>query len=215
MVESNVRYPRENVEYETEVRPSPDQMMGCHGNDVCRVYESSHDSVPTLQSGQTLDLKLTEVVSRESTVVVSPRFSPGRSLGRVGDGDNVMSSDGSSLSRHPEVIANDSAVRMEPCVLASSGGTRDESISVVTSAARHEHDTDTSDSKGVIGIPEEGDAPANESVTGREGVHFKANGEIELEAKALGRSCFKVGDEGQILKVKVADQLIRVVRYRF
>ena len=133
--------------------------------------EYSHDSVPTLQSGQTLDLKLTEVVSKESTVVVSPRFSPGRSLGRVGDGDNVMSSDGSSLSRHPEVIANDSAVLMEPCVLASSGGTRDESSSVVTSAARHEHDIDTSDSKGVIGRPEEGDAPAN--VTGREGVHFK------------------------------------------
>ena len=37
VVESNVRYPRENVEYQTEVRPSPDQMMGCRGNAVCRV----------------------------------------------------------------------------------------------------------------------------------------------------------------------------------
>ena len=48
-------------------------------------------------------------------------------------------------------------------------------------------------------------------MTGREGVHFKSNGEIELEAKALGRSCFKVGDEGQILKVKVADQYVSLL----
>ena len=44
----------------------------------------------------------------------------------------------------------------------------------------------------------------NKSLTQSENVHCK----VVSNAKAIGRSCYRIGDEGQILRVKVADQYL-------
>ena len=153
-----------------------------------------HNEIHDFESGQIFSDE-TETVSVGNTAVVSQVVSPGRSSGRI---------------------------RGEPDVITLSGGARDEpkddsegqdhsDFCQVTSVTDTVFALSQQGSNYVVDIPSECVVPGtetstmvNKSLTQSENVQCK----MVSNAKTVGRSCYRIGDEGQILRVKVADQYL-------